>query len=128
MQIHEAKRRNVAYNVYVTILGKIDELFNKVELLSQSLKQLDEKFENELLSMQRSTASSLVFEYDLSHKERVKINLTKLTVCSGYCFSQIVKTKSASRKIGKANINIMKNENLDPRSTNEKAYSFSSAA
>lgn len=77
MQIHEAKRRNVAYNVYVTILGKIDELFNKVELLSQSLKQLDEKFENELLSMQRSTASSLVFEYDLSHKERVNLSVSK---------------------------------------------------
>lgn len=76
-QIHEAKRRNVAYNVYVAILGKIDELISKVELLKQSLKQLDEKFENELLSMQRSTASSLVFEYDLSHKERVNLSVNK---------------------------------------------------
>jgi hypothetical protein len=76
-QIHEAKRRNVAYNVYVTLLGKIDELINKVELLSQSLKQIDSKFENELLSMQRTTASSLVFEYDLSYKERVNLSVSK---------------------------------------------------
>ena len=77
MHIHEAKRRNVAYNVYVALLSKIDELINKVELLNQSLRQLDEKFENELLSVQRSTASSLVFEYDLSHKERVNLSVSK---------------------------------------------------
>lgn len=72
---HEAKRREHAYNIFGSLITYIESLENKVNDLAQKLKALVANYEEELEQRQRETKSSLIFEYDLSYKDRVNMSV-----------------------------------------------------
>ena len=70
---HEAKRREEAYNVFGSLIAAIQVLEDKVNAIKDKLNALNSVFESELEARQKETESSLVFEYDLSYNDRVKM-------------------------------------------------------
>ena len=72
---HEAKRREEAYNVFAALLACIESLESRVGVVAQKLAALSGKYDTELLHKQKETKSSLVFEYDLSYKDRVNLTV-----------------------------------------------------
>lgn len=72
---HEAKRREEAYNVFGSLLACIESLENSVGVVAQKLVALSGNYDTELMQMQKDTKSSLVFEYDLSYKDRVNLTV-----------------------------------------------------
>lgn len=71
----EAKRRAVAYNTFTSILGAIDVMYARVSALNDMLTSLKNTYNLELTKKQNSSESSLVFEYDLSYRERIGMTL-----------------------------------------------------
>lgn len=66
---YEIKRREVASGIFNTLITQADELCKKLENLDGSLKLLSKSLETTLVQKQTGS-TSLVFEYDLSTKER----------------------------------------------------------
>ena len=66
---YEIKRREVASSIYNTLLAQTDALCKQLENLDGNLKLLAKSIETALVQKQTSS-SALVFEYDLSTKER----------------------------------------------------------
>lgn len=71
----ESKRRLYAYNVFVSLLAAIDDIETRVQAINNTLTALANIYNLELSSKQSSLESRLVFEYDLSYKERMSMNL-----------------------------------------------------
>lgn len=71
----ESKRRAVAYNIFTSLLVVIDTLLSRVQSINNTLTSLKNTYMLELTSMQSSSDSTLVFEYDLSYKERMNMTL-----------------------------------------------------
>lgn len=81
---HEAKRREAAYGIFITLLAEIDFMLEKLSTLNRKLSNLKDDYIQELSDKQTSVQSSLVFEYDLSAGERnnVKLNVAEVNVDS----------------------------------------------
>ncbi len=69
----ESKRRMIAYNIYFSVLATIDALLIRVQAINDTLTALKNSYSLDLTSKQNSSENSLVFEYDLSYKERVNM-------------------------------------------------------
>lgn len=89
---HEAKRREEAYKIFVTILAEIELLTNKVKAIDGKLNAVSASYETTLAQLQRTNASARLFEYDLSAKERklVKVDSADVIV------SNFISEKSVS--------------------------------
>lgn len=70
----ESKRRVIAYNTYTSILEVIDTLYAQVSNLNDMLTALQNNYNDILTKKQNTSESSLVFEYDLSARERVNMS------------------------------------------------------
>ncbi len=73
--LHEAKRREVARDIFIALLAEIDILIQSLKGLDQKLAILSYEYETELLNVQRETSDALIFEYDLSYNERVNMTM-----------------------------------------------------
>ena len=71
----ESKRRAVAYSIFSSLLVTLDVLLSRVQAINNTLTSLKNTYTFELTSKQSSSESTLVFEYDLSYKERINMNL-----------------------------------------------------
>ncbi len=71
----ESKRRLYAYNIFVALLAEIDDIQTRVQAINNTLTSLTNSYSLELSSKQSSSESRLVFEYDLSYKERISMCL-----------------------------------------------------
>ena len=73
--LHEAKRRESARDIFIALLAEIDILIQSLRVLDQKLAILSYEYETELLNVQREAADALIFEYDLSYNERVNMTI-----------------------------------------------------
>lgn len=73
--LHEAKRRESARDIFIALLAEIDILIQSLRVLDQKLAILSYEYETELLNVQREAADALIFEYDLSYNERVNMTM-----------------------------------------------------
>ena len=73
--LHEAKRREAARDIFIALLAEIDILIQSLKGLDQKLAILSYEYETELLNVQRETSDALIFEYDLSYNERVNMTM-----------------------------------------------------
>lgn len=72
----EARRRDEAAEIFTILINEINNTLAVVKSLSASLDALDEVYSEELAKQQNSSkSSSLLFEYDLSAKERLNLTL-----------------------------------------------------
>ncbi len=71
----ESKRRAIAYDTFTSILATIDTLHARISNLNNMLTTLSNNYNSELTKKQNSSESSLVFEYDLSYRERMNMTL-----------------------------------------------------
>ena len=69
----ESERRKSAYLIFANILAEVSILKKKAEDIEKKLKKLEGEFQSELTSKQTTSQSSLVFEIDLSYKDRLTI-------------------------------------------------------
>lgn len=72
---HEAKRREEAYNVFGTLIATIETYEGKITEIMDKLVALASNYADELEQRQKETTSSLVFEYDLSYRDRVNMTV-----------------------------------------------------
>lgn len=73
--LHEAKRREAARDIFIALLAEIDILIQSLRVLDQKLAILSYEYETELLNVQRETSDALIYEYDLSYNERVNMTI-----------------------------------------------------
>ncbi len=73
--LHEAKRRESAREIFIALLAEIDILVQSLKDLNQKLVNLSDEYVTELSNVQRETSDALIFEYDLSYSERVKMTM-----------------------------------------------------
>ena len=73
--LHEAKRREAAREIFIALLAEIDILIQSLKDLDQKLTNLSDDYETELSNVQRETSDALIFEYDLSYNERVNMTI-----------------------------------------------------
>ena len=73
--LHEAKRRESAREIFIALLSEIDVLIQSLKDLDQKLANLSDEYETELSNVQRETSDALIFEYDLSYNERVNMTI-----------------------------------------------------
>lgn len=73
--VHEAKRREVAREMFVALIAHSDNLLTKVNDLDKQLYQLSTKYEERLTTIQSASPDAFVFEYDLSYKERINLQV-----------------------------------------------------
>ena len=73
--LHEAKRRESAREIFIAMLAEIDILIQSLKDLDQKLANLSDDYETELSNVQRETSDALIFEYDLSYNERVNMTI-----------------------------------------------------
>lgn len=71
----EIKRREAARDIFISLLGEIAILSQKMTDLDQKLANLVDKYETELTQIQSQSADALVFEYDLSYDERINMSV-----------------------------------------------------
>lgn len=69
----EAERRKLAYVVFTNVIAEVVILKKHIGEIDKKLLSLYNEYQNELASRQNSSESSLVFEYDLSYIERLKM-------------------------------------------------------
>ena len=69
----EAERRKVGAEIFTVLLTDVNALYERVKELDNKLSALKELHRDELVAKQNVTASSLVFEYDLSAKDRLRM-------------------------------------------------------
>ena len=73
--LHEAKRREAAREIFIALLAEIDILIQSLKDLDQKLTNLSDDYETELSNVQGETSDALIFEYDLSYNERVNMTI-----------------------------------------------------
>ena len=69
----EVERRKVAAEIFTILLTDVNSLYDRVKELDNKLSALKELHRDELVAKQNVTVSSLVFEYDLSAKDRLRM-------------------------------------------------------
>ena len=69
----EVERRKVAAEIFTILLTDVNAFYDRVKELDNKLSALKELHRDELVAKQNVTASSLVFEYDLSVKDRLRM-------------------------------------------------------
>lgn len=72
---YEIKRREVAKEIFIHLLSVIEKATNRIITLTELLKDLRDDYESALDDAQNKSASSLVFEYDLSTEDRLNMKL-----------------------------------------------------
>lgn len=72
---YEKRRREVAKDIFISLLNVIEKASNRIATLVELLKDLRDYYETELNNAQNRSASSLVFEYDLSTDDRLNMKL-----------------------------------------------------
>lgn len=72
---HEAKRREAAYGIFISLLAEIDVLLEKISLLDRKLLNLRESYSKEYTDESTNVQTALVFEYDLSADDRRNMKL-----------------------------------------------------
>jgi hypothetical protein len=72
---YEKRRREVAKDIFISLLNVIEKASNRIATLVELLKDLRDDYETELNNAQNRSASSLVFEYDLSTEDRLNMKL-----------------------------------------------------
>lgn len=72
---YDKRRREVAKDVFIHLLNVIEKASNRIATLVELLKDLRDDYETELNNAQNKSASSLVFEYDLSTDDRLNMKL-----------------------------------------------------
>ena len=102
----EAERRKVAAEIFTVLLTDVNALYERVKELDNKLSALKELHRDELVAKQNVTASSLVFEYDLSVKDRLRMEFEP----SENFYSEFFKSLSSS-----SIFNMDVNEELDKR-------------
>ena len=73
--IIELKRREVARDIFNTLLNEIDLLKERVSVLDAKLENLSEEYVRKLTQLQSTSTDSLVFEYDLSYSDRINMEI-----------------------------------------------------
>lgn len=76
----EAERRKKAYNIFTAILAEVAVLNDHIQDIDKKLTNLLNDYENEKVTKQNHSESSLVFEYDLSYNERLTLELNSRDV------------------------------------------------
>lgn len=71
----ELKRREVARDIFNTLLNEIDLLKERISVLDAKLENLSEEYVKELTQLQSTSIDSLVFEYDLSYSDRINMEI-----------------------------------------------------
>lgn len=71
----ESKRRVIAYNTFSGILVEIATLLERIRAIKSTLDTLKSAYSSDLASKQSASENTLVFEYDLSYKERMNMKL-----------------------------------------------------
>ena len=69
----EIERRKTASSIFTNILNEIDELYDSVDKINRKMFDLERLYMQELADRQNSADTELVFEIDLSLKERDKV-------------------------------------------------------
>lgn len=72
---YEKRRRDIAKDVFIHLLNVIEKASNRIATLVELLKDLRDDYESALDDAQNKSASSLVFEYDLSAEDRLNMTL-----------------------------------------------------
>lgn len=72
---HDAKRREVARDIYVSLIAYVETLIQQLKDKDNSLGQLVARYEEELVALQAAAPDSKVFEYDLSYQDRITIEI-----------------------------------------------------
>lgn len=72
----EARRRDEAAEIFAVLINEINNTLVSVKAINASLDALEDVYSEELAKQQNSSkSSSLLFEYDLSAKERLNLTL-----------------------------------------------------
>ena len=78
--VHDAKRREVARDIFIALIAHCDNLITKLTDLDKRLQQLSNDYEDKLTTIQSASPDALVFEYDLSYQERVNLEVDTETI------------------------------------------------
>ena len=73
--LHEAKRREVARNIFAALISKIEILLQSLKDRDAQLEQISDMYSNRLTSIQSVSPDALVFEYDISYQDRLNITV-----------------------------------------------------
>lgn len=73
--VHDARRREVARDIFIALIAHCDNLITKLTDLDKQLQQLSNDYEDKLTTIQSTSPDALVFEYDLSYQERVNLEV-----------------------------------------------------
>lgn len=71
----QAKRREVARDIFVALMAYIENSLAKLKDVDKGLEQLKARYEDALNNIQSVTPDALVFEYDLSYEERLNMTV-----------------------------------------------------
>ena len=73
--VHDAKRREVARDIFIALIAHCDNQITKLTNLDKQLEQLGKDYEDKFARIQSVSPDALVFEYDLSYQERVNLEV-----------------------------------------------------
>ena len=72
---HDVKRREVARDIFIALIAKIETMLQTLSDLDQKLVNLSEEYNDKLTNIQGLNSDALVFEYDLSYEERINMTI-----------------------------------------------------
>lgn len=73
--IHDAKRREAARDIFISLIVKIETLIQSLSELDQQLANLSNEYSDELTEIQGMNSDAFVFEYDLSYNDRINMTI-----------------------------------------------------
>ena len=100
--VHDAKRREVARDIFIALIAHCENLITKLTNLDKQLEQLGKDYEDKLTKIQSVSPDALVFEYDLSYQERVNLEVD----------SESIIVSEFTKAIGKSLLGIEATEEL----------------
>ena len=100
--VHDAKRREVARDIFIALIAHCDNQITKLTNLDKQLEQLGKDYEDKLTKIQSVSPDALVFEYDLSYQERVNLEVD----------SESIIVSEFTKSIGKSLLGIEETEEL----------------
>ena len=72
---YEVKRRELARDIYMTLIGQIEQYTQKLSDLNKMLGLLVDAYDDELADLQGLNSDALVFEYDLSYNDKMSMTV-----------------------------------------------------
>ena len=78
--VHDARRREVARDIFIALIAHCDNLITKLTDLDKRLQQLSNDYEDKLTTIQSASPDAIVFEYDLSHQKGVNLEVDTETI------------------------------------------------